>query len=116
MKVSICHPSYRRGVNRKVEVQVNLDIYETPPSPGKMAQVVECPLNKLEALVQIPIPVMHKYTNQLNRIENPGYKKKELFFFFFWWYWGLNSGLVLAMQVFYHLSHVSTPFLLYVFF
>jgi hypothetical protein len=25
-------------------------------------------------------------------------------FFYFWWYWSLNSGQVLARQVFYHLN------------
>jgi hypothetical protein len=27
----------------------------------------------------------------------------------FWWYWGLNSGLTLTLQVFYHLSHSTSP-------
>jgi hypothetical protein len=26
----------------------------------------------------------------------------------FWWYWGLNLGLCVARQVFYHLSHSSS--------
>jgi hypothetical protein len=33
-----------------------------------------------------------------------------LFISFFWWHCGLNQVFVLARQVFYHLSHASSPF------
>jgi hypothetical protein len=36
--------------------------------------------------------------------------------FFFWWYWGLNSGPHTCCILLYHLSHISSLFLLWLFF
>jgi hypothetical protein len=39
-----------------------------------------------------------------------------LFSFFFWWDWGLNLGFTLAKQMLYCLSHISSPFFLWLFY
>jgi hypothetical protein len=33
----------------------------------------------------------------------------------FWWHWALNSGLTLARQAFYTLSHSTSPVLCWIF-
>jgi hypothetical protein len=35
-----------------------------------------------------------------------------IFIYLCWWCWGLNLGLVLARQVFYHLRHTFSPHML----